>query len=254
MDGRTANLWVICPSPKPWARLRLFCFPYAGGGLSAFSAWADSLPSSVEVRLVQLPGRVARLKETPFTRMMALVEAAAPVLILQLNPPFAFYVDSMGAISEFERVRHLRRKGVRQSASLFVSGAKAPHRFVKDDPIHTLPTRQFLEGLRRFRGAPQAAPESAELIELLRPVQHADFVVCETYTCRDETRLDCPLWIYVGTQGHVAPREDLEAWKEHTSAGASLHTFVGGHFFTSRPARSFCAPLRKTWHNLVRQL
>ena len=27
------------------ARLRLFCFPYAGGGASMFRTWSDNLPS-----------------------------------------------------------------------------------------------------------------------------------------------------------------------------------------------------------------
>ena len=44
------------------ARFRLFCFPHAGVGSSAFRGWADDLmaDADAEVCLVQLPGREGR--------------------------------------------------------------------------------------------------------------------------------------------------------------------------------------------------
>lgn len=51
------NTWVTCPKPNPQASLRLFCFPYAGGGASTFRSWSNSLPMSVEVFAVELPRR-----------------------------------------------------------------------------------------------------------------------------------------------------------------------------------------------------
>ena len=67
--------WITCRKPSPQARLRLFCFPYAGGGVSLFRAWSNSLPADVEVCPIQLPGRGTRLMEPPFTRLSPLVQA-----------------------------------------------------------------------------------------------------------------------------------------------------------------------------------
>ncbi|NEQ86510.1 MAG: putative thioesterase, partial [Moorea sp. SIO2I5] len=39
----TTNSWITRPKPNPKARLRLFCFPYAGGAASSFRTWPDQL-------------------------------------------------------------------------------------------------------------------------------------------------------------------------------------------------------------------
>lgn len=254
MSGRAIDSWVTCPSPNPRAQLRLFCFPYAGGGVPAFRGWADDLPTTVEVCPIQLPGRGTRWKEPPFTRLLALVEAAAQALRPHLDKPFAVYGHSMGAIIGFELARHLRRTRAPEPAGLFVSGARAPHRFVTEQPIHGLATPAFLDGLRRFGGAPQQVLESAELMQLLLPMLRADFAVCETYAYAAEAPLDCPLWAYGGTQDHIAPWPDLEAWRAHTTGTFSLRSFSGGHFFIEAARTSFFQLLSADLTGRVRQL
>ena len=75
------------------ARLRLFCFPFAGGGASVYHAWPEELPSGVDVCPVQLPGRENRLAETPYTQLTVLVETLAQVLRPYMNIPFAILVN-----------------------------------------------------------------------------------------------------------------------------------------------------------------
>src|SRR6185436_7948802 len=92
----TAGEWIV-RKPRPTrASVRLFCFPYAGGGPSAFRGWAEALPS-LEVCAIQAPGRETRLREAPFTRIEpladAIVEALKPLLGDQ---PFAFFGFSLG--------------------------------------------------------------------------------------------------------------------------------------------------------------
>jgi medium-chain acyl-[acyl-carrier-protein] hydrolase len=70
--------WVTCPKPNPEASLRLFCFPYAGGSSLIFRTWVNSLPKSVEICPVELPGRGTQMKLPLFTRMEPLVKAIAP--------------------------------------------------------------------------------------------------------------------------------------------------------------------------------
>ena len=72
--------WIACRKPNPQARLRLFCFPYAGTGASIFRTWSDGLPADVEVCPVQFPGRGTRLMETPFTQLEPLVASPRPSL------------------------------------------------------------------------------------------------------------------------------------------------------------------------------
>ena len=94
--------WILGPPPDPSARLRLFCFPYAGGGASVFHGWGPSLPAGVAVYPVQPPGRENRLREPAYTAVGPLVEAAATALRPLLRPPFALFGHSLGALVAFE--------------------------------------------------------------------------------------------------------------------------------------------------------
>ncbi len=126
--------------------MRLFCFPYAGGGVHVFRAWADNLPKTVEVCPIQLPGRGARMMEAPYTRMVPLVHAAAEALLPHLDKPFAFFGHSMGALVSFEVARWLRRQTGPEPIRLFVSGCFAP-----DIPGFKLEDRQIARIMQNLR-------------------------------------------------------------------------------------------------------
>ena len=104
--------WLTVPIRRAERRLRLFCFPHAGGGASSFVPLAGLLPSSIELAAVLLPGRETRFREPPFARMEPLVQALADGLRDELGAPFAFMGHSMGALVAFELARELRRRGV----------------------------------------------------------------------------------------------------------------------------------------------
>src|SRR5947209_4907352 len=102
------NPWLVVFQPNPRARLRLFCFPFAGGAASAYRRWAGLLPADVEVAAVQLPGREGRFREPAFTSLDALLDALVPALRPALDRPFAFFGHSMGGVTAFEAARRLR--------------------------------------------------------------------------------------------------------------------------------------------------
>jgi medium-chain acyl-[acyl-carrier-protein] hydrolase len=141
--------------PNPLVGLRLFCFPYAGGGSSIFRTWAASLPSYVEVYAANLPGRGARIAEPPFTHISTMVESIADDLRPHLGKPFAFFGHSMGAIIGFELARLLRREDSPGPLHLFVSGHPAPQLPVDFRRTYDLPEQELIEELRRLNGTPR---------------------------------------------------------------------------------------------------
>lgn len=225
------NSWFTCPSPNPQAELRLFCFPYAGGGALSFRTWSDSLPPYVEVCSLELPGRGTRLMEPPFTRLLPLIQAIAPALIPYLNKPFAFFGHSMGGLIGLELTRLLRRDYGLSPVHLFVSGCRAPQIIDQTQPVHTLPEPAFLEELRRLNGTPEAVLENTEMMQLLLPTLRADFAVIETYIYAPEPPLDSPITAFGGLQDREISCDDLEAWREQTNAAFSMHMLPGDHFF-----------------------
>jgi medium-chain acyl-[acyl-carrier-protein] hydrolase len=226
------STWFQCRKPNPRARLRLLCFPYAGGGVSVFRAWPDLLPAEIEVWAIQLPGHDGRLREPIPEDLQTLALAAADGLGPLLDTPFACFGHSMGALLAFEFARQLRRRGLAGPMQLFVSARRAPQLPRTDAPLHTLPEVPFIEMLRqRYNGIPAAILAEPELLQLFLPMLRADFKMIETYQYRDEAPLECPISVFGAARDQWAVQADLAAWQMQTSSTFKMQIFPGGHFY-----------------------
>ncbi|MDB4949107.1 MAG: Thioesterase [Gemmatimonadetes bacterium] len=237
--------WISTPRPNPASRLRLFCFPYAGGGASIFYTWPGTLPPDVELCPVQLPGREARLAEPPYRDMMELVARLGEVLEPHMDRPFAFFGHSNGAIMSFELARLLRRQGRRMPLHLFLSGRAAPHVPLSHPPVHELPEPAFSDALRRLQGTPEEILANAEIMALITPLLRADFSLAETYACAPEEPLDVPVTAYGGDADPDVTPEDVEGWSRYTRADFDSRIFPGGHFFLNTQRAMVLAELAR---------
>ena len=146
---KSNNPWLILWKPKSGTRLRLFCFPYAGGGASIFGQWSNDMPEGIQICPVQLPGRENRITESPFTRLSLLVDAMVEAFGPYFDVPFAFFGHSIWAKIAFELVRELRRKKGVQLVHLFVSGSRPPH-IPEPRPLHLLPGIRVYQEISSF--------------------------------------------------------------------------------------------------------
>jgi medium-chain acyl-[acyl-carrier-protein] hydrolase len=226
-----AERWLAYREANPRARLRMFCFPYAGGGASAYRGWGASLPQEIEVCPVQLPGREGRLREPSFTRSEEMITAIADALTPWLDLPFVFFGHSMGGMIGFELTRELRRRGRTLPLHLFVSGRRAPQLPARDEPIHNLPEPEFIERLRELDGTPEEVLQHAELMKLLIPLLRADFAVNETYEYAEEAPIDIGISAFGGLSDVDVSRDDVEAWSVQTRGRFRMRMMPGGHFF-----------------------
>jgi medium-chain acyl-[acyl-carrier-protein] hydrolase len=226
-----ASGWVTIQRQSCAERLRLFCFPYAGGGAAMYHTWAAALPN-VEVCPIQLPGRESRVREPALTRMSLLVEALIIAMRPYLLTPFAFCGHSMGALISFELARRLIRDGQQGPRHLFIAARRAPQ--LRDDRplLHTQPEPAFVEQVSiRYGALPKLIVDDPELMRLFMPTLRADLAVCETYEYQDGDPLDCPISVFGGWQDNGASRADLDAWRLQTTAQFSLRMFAGNQFF-----------------------
>jgi medium-chain acyl-[acyl-carrier-protein] hydrolase len=217
--------------PSARARLRLYCFPYAGGGASVFRGWSQGLPAEVEVCAVQLPGREDRIHEPGFSATSTLVDKLMEVVAPSLQPPFALFGHSMGAVIAFEFARRLRHERLTPPAHLFASGRVGPHIPDPDPPIHHLPDAEFIEELRRLGGTPEEVLSNDDLIQILMQGLRADFTLSERYTYSPGEPLGCPISACGGLLDRHVTREHLESWRQHTSASFAMRVFRGDHFY-----------------------
>lgn len=226
------NIWIHCPYPNPAAKLRLFCFPYAGGGTLAFHSWPSLLPAEIELCAIKLPGREARLREAPYARLIPLVKILAETLTPYLDKPFAFYGHSMGAVIGFELIRQLRRQNAPTPTHLFVSGRNAPHMPDLFPPLHHLPDDEFLQKVQeRYNSIPAVVWQNPELMQLFLPTLRADFTILETYPYKEERPLDTAISAFGGEQDRETNQEGLAGWQDLTVNGFRLNMLPGDHFF-----------------------
>ncbi len=232
-----AERWLAQREVNPRARRRLFCFPHAGGGASAFRGWAAELPADVEVCPVQPPGRENRLEERAFRELQPLVEAAADALQPLFSLPFAFYGHGMGAAIAYGLACELRRRGRALPEALFVAGRRAPEVPLRSAPLHDLPDAELIAALLERRLVPEEVLRHEELMQLLLPVLRADLTLDETTSFADEQKFPLALSAFVGTKDDSLALADVEPWAERIVGTFRLHELPGDQFFVHSSRR-----------------
>ncbi|MFD2176704.1 thioesterase II family protein [Veronia pacifica] len=228
----------------PWFQLskandpsiRLFCFPFAGGGASAYRHWEKAMPDHVQTCRVQLPGRENRIKAFPIREMNTLLNALAIEIQPLLDRPFAFFGHSMGAIVAYELARKLTDKGY-QPDILFVSGCRPPH-IVDTQPIHHLSTPEFVDALKSRGGIHEELLNSAEYMAMVEPTLRADLELIESWHRDFDTPLSCPLHVFAALDDKVSPIEVTHEWAKYSTLPLISHSLKGGHFFVQDPTQN----------------
>jgi len=229
-----AAVWVQRFAHRASPRLRLFCFPYAGGAAQAFRTWSKGLPEHIDVCAIQPPGRWQRLHEPAFNRVPPMVEALASALRPMLDLPFAFYGHSLGSIVAFELCRLLRVAHGRAPVHLFVASRQPPQSPLVKSRIPTtqLSDENFIDLVDRLYGAiPPKVRAQRELMEIMLPALRADLEAWETYTYEPDAPFDFPISAFSGREDRMVKEALLPGWSEHTTRHFKLRMFDGGHLF-----------------------
>ncbi|MDC0710140.1 alpha/beta fold hydrolase [Stigmatella sp. ncwal1] len=238
--GNAANpgvkTWFPYVKARADARLRLVCFPFAGGTASSMQRWAEQIPG-VEVLAAQYPGRETRFGETPFRDVRTMAAALGPVVRSLADRPFAFFGYSMGTLVAVEVTRWLLREGAPLPVGLLVAAGTPPGRR-KVRPLYALPEKEFIEALERYGGTPPQVLAHKDLMEMLAPMLRADFEIVDTYKVIDESPLPLPLSAFAGDADPHAMPDVMEGWKDLTSKDFSFQVFPGEHFFIHSAAEA----------------
>lgn len=232
-----SNPWLPLRTPGASTRVRLFCFPHAGGAASSFRRWGPSLEPDVEVCAVEYPGRWNRHREPVLESVADLVRAVRQGLDGLFEQPYAFFGYSYGTVIAFELARALRAAGNPGPQHLIVGARWAPHLPLKHPPIHALPDSQFLAMMdRRYGGLPAVIRDDPDLLALAMPALRGDLTALETYAYSEQSPLDCPITALAGRDDRMMEADGIAAWAKHTSVAFASHSLAGGHFFINDSA------------------
>lgn len=213
------------------SEVRLVCFPHAGGSAAYFRPLATSLAPRVETLCVQYPGRQDRRHEPLLHSVPALADAAFAALRHELTGPFAFFGHSLGAVVAFEVARRFERLTPQGPVRLFASARRAPS-VARDERVHLLDDAGLVAELTTLGGTAAAVLADPEMRALVLPIVRADYQAVETYApVPAGARLTCPVTVFAGQDDPVAPLPEVRAWAAHTTRGADVRLFEGGHFY-----------------------
>lgn len=239
---RRHHPWFTVFRPVAMPRMRLFCLPYAGAGVSAFRDWPRLLPADIELCAIQLPGRENRVGEP----VPAHIAEMMPPLISAIRPfvdePFALFGHSLGAAVGYELARGLTAIG-RPPQVLCVSGRRAPHMPMGRPPMHTLPDADLKRCIAEMGGTPPEVLAHDEMMDFLLPTVRADLRLSETYRRDAGRRLTCPIVAFAGSRDVEAPPPDVEAWHDVAGGPFAFHVLEGDHFFVKPHAGRVAAAI-----------
>lgn len=229
------NKWIQIFKEQKSAKMKLFCFHYAGGSAQNYFSWQAKLSPEIEVCAVQLPGRWDRITEKPHVRMQELIRELYPAILNTLGSiekPYAFFGHSLGSLVAFELYRKLRRGGHTLPVHLFFSSKTAPHVPVPEPLMYKLSDRQFLEILvGKYSAIPKEILADPEMKEIVLRIMRADFELLETYEFLNEDKIKTPISIFGGKWDREVPLQDLEMWKEVSCGDFKIKLFDGDHFY-----------------------
>lgn len=210
--------------------VRLVCFPHAGGSAGWFRPLAQALAPRFETLAIQYPGRQDRHREHLLESVAELADAAFASLRHRVDPPFAFFGHSLGAVLAFEVACRFEQLTPTGPVRLFASARRAPS-VARDESVHLLDDRGLVGEITRLGGTDPSVLDDPELRALVLPVVRAGYRAVETYACPPGARVTCPVSVFAGSSDPVTPLEEATAWSLHTTKGTETRVFDGGHFY-----------------------
>lgn len=234
--GADLDLPTLETMERSSAKLRLFCFPFAGGGASTYLLWGTRLPSPVEVCPIQLPGRDARASEAPIGSLVRLAVSAATEISPLVDTPYALFGHGMGALLAFEVSRALRRAQRPLPITLLVSECHSPQSGSVGVAAIDRPTDlDFVERVRKAGALPADILRDPERLAQSLPVLRADLEASADYAYGAERPFDFPITAFRARNGEVSEAQ-LQQWGAETTAAFEQLTLPGDRFYIhSRP-------------------
>ena len=210
--GRVSSPWIVSFPADPGARVRLICFPYAGGGASAYYPWARALAPDTAIHAVQLPGRESRIRESPARVLTDIVDPVAAEIEQLADRPIVLFGHSFGTVLAFETARRLRERRRASVAALIVSGRPAPHVGSRAPRLAHLPPRELVfQVADLYGGIPPVVLSEPELVLMMGTALQADLEILERYVHVADDPLSCPILAVGGSGDRWVTRSELDA-------------------------------------------
>jgi pyochelin biosynthetic protein PchC len=232
-DDSEQARWIRRFHPSDGCRIRLVCFPPAGGPASFYFPVSQAIGPTIEVLSIQYPGRQDRRFEPCLNDIGQFADRVYDILHSVLDgPPFALFGHGMGALIAYEVAHRLESRAAVTPVGLFAAGHPAPSRR-RPAHVHRLSDSGIVAVLHRLHGTTSEALRDQDMLRMILPAVRSDYRAVETYTHADRTPLSCPVSVLVGEADPTTTISEAYAWRSHTRGACEIQLFPGGHFFVN---------------------
>lgn len=227
------NKLFVVPKPISKPKIRLFCFPFAGGTVTPYTSWPHLLSEKVEVVLIQFPGRGSRITEDPHQNIVSMIDELNEHADFITELPYILFGHSFGSRVAFELCCRLYSKGYQLPMYLIASASRAAHLPLKSKPIQHYSNRDFITNIVGVNNIPREVLSNENLMKLLLPVLRADFSIAGSYTA-NEIKMPFPILALYGKEDSGVLEGSVDEWHKLTSIHFKKVQIPGGHFFLNQ--------------------
>ncbi|KZN44561.1 thioesterase II family protein [Pseudoalteromonas luteoviolacea] len=227
--------WLRANTKTKNVKLRLICFPYAGGGARMFLPWQTELGESIEVLAYKLAGRESRLRAALYadwsTLLDELIDAIGMLDQDYGECPYVIFGHSFGARIAFELTRKLEALQKPLPLQLFLSACRAPSEPCILPYMYNLDSSAFYARVAKMGGTPAHILEDKRLMRMLEPILRSDMALSELWPDSERTPVNVKITALSGVHDKIDPPLVMQAWQNYTHNNFELICFEGEHFF-----------------------
>jgi len=234
-DGSFAiSPWFYTNKPNPAAKLRVFCFPYAGGNAAIFNEWYNKLDIDIEVVSISFPGRWLRSEEQSVSCMWQLTNEITDAIQQHNQKDFIFFGHSMGGILSYQVAQELFKRGAMLPNHIFVSACEAPHCAAlrtKRKRVDQCNETDLLEHIQSLAGTPEEFLKDESMKQRIFQSMIPDLVAIDNWVYEPLEPLGISLTAFAGKQDHFVSIKGVREWQKYTTKDFNFNILTGGHFF-----------------------
>ncbi|MDP4144200.1 MAG: thioesterase domain-containing protein [Bacillota bacterium] len=225
-------------------KIKLFCFPYAGGSARNYIRWNKALGEDIDLIPIELRGRGDRNDEPFYDSIEEAVDDIYLIIKDKIySTPYAFFGHSMGAYIAFELARKIQHYGNNPPVQLFASGKEAPQN--NKLKLYGLSNEEFKRGMIALGTAPEIF-EDEELFNIFGSRLRADCKILDKYKFKKEScKLNSDITVLYGREDSSISIDEFLSWKIHTGKSFDIRCFDGGHLFLNSSVKELTNYLKE---------
>jgi surfactin synthase thioesterase subunit/acyl carrier protein len=220
----------------------LFCFPYAGSGVSVFAPLSQAIGSGTDVVGVQIPGREDHAGVPACRNMDRLINVLIERFPEQHSDYFIFG-HSLGAVVAYEFVLGLQLAGKKLPGGLIVSGCNAPLARAETS-LHRLDSDEFISRILKTYPNSQDIAEREQALRKNEGLLRADLELLENYQPSNRP-LQVPLTVVRARQDPLIEDKKIRQWLDLSENSFNLVFIDGDHQLIAEQHRRLADVIRQ---------